>query len=469
MIKVDQYTGQQVGDLTRVALGDNVSDVPAVAPPPAPTAQEKPYEAALLPKDASPEIIQQMASYINDKYGPRASSEYMIDYLKTTVTDPGIAAQLGVSINAVHGPAAATSYMNNFYSNQPKEPKQQQPLTEFTVGPRPQTSADVGPKEQQDNPIVNGRADTVSYGGYQPDPINHLITPGISPLTQKLAKAKEVTAPLYPNVPPNLIEQKAALEDTINQGQLSLQDAVRNNDAEQAGAIQNYLSHAENVYKDLGSVGNNNAQLYGDSLTGNTARRGLQTPVLPGDSKRRDLSKVEMNIIARDPKLSAGGYNGFRTFKTLLENDNRYDFNKEQIAYILATVHHNTKGTFDANSESALPDGGDSNASRMASNIRAAGYQGRGYLDTQGIQHYENMSQILGVDLVNNPEMAKQPQVAYNILIESLMNGLVTGKKLTDYINPSKRDFYNARNTSHVDFEGAEDIMVLANRYLEQL
>jgi hypothetical protein len=75
------------------------------------------------------------------------------------------------------------------------------------------------------------------------------------------------------------------------------------------------------------------------------------------------------------------------------------------------------------------------------------GFFGRGYVQLSLRLNYEKMSRFLGVDLVNNPDLALQPQYAARIMVYGMMEGVFTGKKLSDYITPAKADYYNARRT----------------------
>lgn len=60
------------------------------------------------------------------------------------------------------------------------------------------------------------------------------------------------------------------------------------------------------------------------------------------------------------------------------------------------------------------------------------------------------MNEVLGLvntdsDLVEHPEKALNPQIAYRILAYGMQNGTFTGRKLSDYITDDKTDYRNAR------------------------
>ena len=61
------------------------------------------------------------------------------------------------------------------------------------------------------------------------------------------------------------------------------------------------------------------------------------------------------------------------------------------------------------------------------------------------VLNYTNWGKKLGIDLVGNPKLAEQPEVAAKILVGGMKEGSFTGKGLNDYINGSKTDFVGAR------------------------
>lgn len=115
--------------------------------------------------------------------------------------------------------------------------------------------------------------------------------------------------------------------------------------------------------------------------------------------------------------------------------------NIKQLAYILATAYH----------ESFL---------RPIQEIRAApgtsvyelqnqywntGYYGRGFVQLTFEENYSKMSSLLNIDLVNNPELALDPDISTKILVEGMIRGVFTGKRLDQYINTIQSDYFNAR------------------------
>jgi len=148
--------------------------------------------------------------------------------------------------------------------------------------------------------------------------------------------------------------------------------------------------------------------------------------------------------------------------RTVLKKCNEYGIHlPTQIQYILATVLHETAGTFNPIKEY----GGRKyferkydpiKASTLALRERAvimgntsigdgAKYCGRGYVQLTWKSNYQKMSDVLGIDFVSNPSLVLDSNIAADILIIGMRDGLFTGKCLDDYITCDKCDFLGAR------------------------
>ncbi len=119
--------------------------------------------------------------------------------------------------------------------------------------------------------------------------------------------------------------------------------------------------------------------------------------------------------------------------------------NKAQLAYILATtVHESGAGAHmeEFASGRAYEGRRDLGNTQAGDGVR---FKGRGYVQITGRRNYGDWSRRLGVDLVGNPNQAKDPRIAAKILVGGMKDGTFTGKKLDDYINDGRTDFQNAR------------------------
>jgi putative chitinase len=131
--------------------------------------------------------------------------------------------------------------------------------------------------------------------------------------------------------------------------------------------------------------------------------------------------------------------------------------NLQWAAYMLATVKHECAGTWQPivergqksyfdKYETGTPIG------RRLGNLEPGDgwrFRGRGYVQITGRANYARMTKELGLapdaDLVQDPEQALRPAIAYQIMSVGMRKGLFTGKKLGDYISASGCDYKNAR------------------------
>lgn len=72
-------------------------------------------------------------------------------------------------------------------------------------------------------------------------------------------------------------------------------------------------------------------------------------------------------------------------------------------------------------------------------------YYGRGYVQLTWKYNYEVMSEVVGVDLVRQPDLALVPEYAYEMMSYGMRKGMFTGLALSDFINTKKTDYINAR------------------------
>ena len=102
-------------------------------------------------------------------------------------------------------------------------------------------------------------------------------------------------------------------------------------------------------------------------------------------------------------------------------------------AYILATAFHESD-RFRAMVEYA--DGKAYEFRKSLGNTVAGDgpkFKGRGFVQITGRRNYRDWSRRLGVDLIKEPHLAASMPVAVRILIEGMLQGTFTGKKLADF------------------------------------
>lgn len=124
------------------------------------------------------------------------------------------------------------------------------------------------------------------------------------------------------------------------------------------------------------------------------------------------------------------------------------------LAYMLATCYHETARTMQP-----IEEYGKGAGYRYGKKIKRSGipyslpdkiYYGRGYVQLTWYENYETMGRLLGIDLLNNPDLALQPVIATKIMFEGMTKGNshfgdFTGKSLENYFNDKKEDWVGAR------------------------
>lgn len=139
---------------------------------------------------------------------------------------------------------------------------------------------------------------------------------------------------------------------------------------------------------------------------------------------------------------------------------------KAQIAYVLATVDHETAHTFEPVREAYWLKDPDAYLKKHHADYYP--YYGRGYVQLTWESNYRKYGQLVGKDLVGDPDLALDPQVALFVLVHGFKNGAFTGHKLADHVNANKTDFLNARRCIN-GVDKQHEIADIANKYLAQL
>lgn len=129
---------------------------------------------------------------------------------------------------------------------------------------------------------------------------------------------------------------------------------------------------------------------------------------------------------------------------------------REWLAYVLATVFHETATTMQPVRETMLST--DAKAIAALDKAFAAGklgsvktpywrrdadgksWLGRGYVQLTHKPNYKKMGDRLDIDLVGNPSLAMDPDISAKILIVGMAEGLFTGKKLSDYLGRGRKE-----------------------------
>lgn len=124
----------------------------------------------------------------------------------------------------------------------------------------------------------------------------------------------------------------------------------------------------------------------------------------------------------------------------LTEWDRRHLTDLRHLAYMLATVFHETARTMQP-----IREFGRGKGKRYGTT-----FYGRGYVQLTWRANYRRMGELLGVPLETKPDLALDERIATQILFEGMLRaesfkGDFTGKSLEDYFNATADDPVNAR------------------------
>ncbi|WP_184544717.1 hypothetical protein [Mucilaginibacter sp. FT3.2] len=127
---------------------------------------------------------------------------------------------------------------------------------------------------------------------------------------------------------------------------------------------------------------------------------------------------------------------------------------QRKAAYVLGTVFHECAKTMEPISEFGKGAGhdygkklkmGGGPGHRIPYTTPDKLYYGRGYVQLTWYENYQSMGNLLQIALLENPELALEPQTAARIMIKGMTGGLFTGVGLGKYFTATKADWINAR------------------------
>jgi predicted chitinase len=136
-----------------------------------------------------------------------------------------------------------------------------------------------------------------------------------------------------------------------------------------------------------------------------------------------------------------------------------------QIAYIIATVQHETAGTFKPVEEAFYLRSG---ADKHRKKLKYFPFYGRGYVQLTWGYNYKAYKTLTNLDLLKDPDLALKPDVALFILIDGMKRGVFTGRNLDDYIFGRQIDFRNARRVIN-GLDKADEIQKIAEAWQSDL
>lgn len=136
---------------------------------------------------------------------------------------------------------------------------------------------------------------------------------------------------------------------------------------------------------------------------------------------------------------------------------------RNEAAYVLATAYWETARTMRPVKEAFwLSDEWRKN------NLRYYPWYGRGFVQLTWEANYVTMGNRLNMDLTSAPEVVMDPALSSQILVVGMVEGLFTGKKLSDYITLKQSNYRGARRIVN-GTDKAGPIAEIAQEYEEAL
>lgn len=140
------------------------------------------------------------------------------------------------------------------------------------------------------------------------------------------------------------------------------------------------------------------------------------------------------------------------------------------LAYIFATAKWETGHTMQPIEEYGK---GYGHVYGLEDPVTHKAYYGRGFVQLTWKSNYEKMAKLLGVDLVNKPELALDEDVAVQIIFEGMLKaesgiGDFTNHSLEEFFNDTREDWLHARTIVN-GMDKAGEIAAIATNFYNAL
>lgn len=140
---------------------------------------------------------------------------------------------------------------------------------------------------------------------------------------------------------------------------------------------------------------------------------------------------------------------------TIVSEYKKYGNDKRHLAYVLATVFHETGRKMQPVKEFG-----------SESYLRSKAYYpyyGRDLVQTTWKANYQKVKNFTGIDVVSNPELVGQMPLSATVAVIFMQKGWYTGKKLSNYFNETSSDPVNARRI----INGLDKAQLIAGYYYQ--
>ena len=175
--------------------------------------------------------------------------------------------------------------------------------------------------------------------------------------------------------------------------------------------------------------------------------------------KFRDSLKSVLKFMEKDPKIDSIKKGAYLLATAKIEAD--YSLQRWEADYVckLQGMPYKDKPCQTALDYYRSTDG-KKNYYTLGTDNRGLPYFGRGLIQLTGKGNYDTYGKLIGVDLVNNPELALQPDTSYKIATTYMANRKYGGKNTFEWVESD--NLVNARKTINAS---SKDLDKIAKQY----
>jgi peptidoglycan hydrolase-like protein with peptidoglycan-binding domain len=158
-----------------------------------------------------------------------------------------------------------------------------------------------------------------------------------------------------------------------------------------------------------------------------------------------------------------------RSVAALIEAAKAQKLTKPQIAYVLATAEHESDrfATLEEYASGAAYEGRADLGNTHPGDGRR--FKGRGYVQLTGRNNYKAYADRSGIRLLDLPYILMNwPSLSVWVIVDGMMRGAYTGKRLDQFVNKDRQDFREARRVVNGQ-DQAEKIAQQAREWLDRL
>jgi hypothetical protein len=153
---------------------------------------------------------------------------------------------------------------------------------------------------------------------------------------------------------------------------------------------------------------------------------------IQNDAEIDEEMKKRFTTVVEQPEKGFDTREG--RIKNLVRESKKQGLTQEQTAYVLAT----------AQAESSMRYWARLWETKEKSLKNFGIYYGRGYSQISFDFNYKKFEKDIP-GITADPDLALKPNNATYIIVTAMKNGMFTGRKLSEFINDKKQDYYNAR------------------------